>query len=245
MSWGGTGQSMVPPPVDSGWKMPEIEPGPAPGIEFGGFGERLVAYIIDIIIVSLIIGIVGAIGATAIGLGAVGDSGLAIATGAFILAVAIVVSIGYFPWFWVRSGQTPGLKTMHMRVVRDVDGGPCQQTGRVEGWEWGNVRRHQKRDLGAGERHGVATGALQVVNDTDVFAPRLVAEDALAQLPEDHAVQHVEFLRRRRSHLETGACKGAGVDRTRHRPACPEQSHSVTTFRPRLLGDDVGDVQAW
>jgi uncharacterized RDD family membrane protein YckC len=124
MAWGGTGQNMAPPPVDSGWKMPEVEPGPAPGIEFGGFGERLIAYIIDAVIVSVVVGVVAAIGATAIGLGAAGDSGLAIATGAFVLAVAIVVSIGYFPWFWVRSGQTPGLRTMGLRVVRDVDGGP-------------------------------------------------------------------------------------------------------------------------
>jgi len=119
---------MAPPPVDSGWKMPEVEPevkpGPAPGIEFGGFGERLVAYTIDIIIVSVVVGVVGAVGGTAIGLGAAADSGLAVGTGIFVLIVAMVVSLGYFPWFWVRSGQTPGLRVMGMQVVRDVDGGP-------------------------------------------------------------------------------------------------------------------------
>jgi uncharacterized RDD family membrane protein YckC len=115
---------MAPPPVDSGWMMPDVEPGPAPGVAFGGFGERLVAYVIDAVIVSVVVGVVAAIGGTAIGLGVAGDSGLAVATGAFVLAVAIVVSIGYFPWFWVRSGQTPGLRTMGLRVVRDVDGGP-------------------------------------------------------------------------------------------------------------------------
>ena len=41
------------------------------------------------------------------------------------LALAIVVvSVGYFPYFWSRSGQTPGMSQMKIKVVRDKDGGP-------------------------------------------------------------------------------------------------------------------------
>jgi uncharacterized RDD family membrane protein YckC len=31
----------------SGWVAPAEEPGPAPGYVFGGFGARLIAYLID------------------------------------------------------------------------------------------------------------------------------------------------------------------------------------------------------
>jgi uncharacterized RDD family membrane protein YckC len=40
-----------------------------------------------------------------------------------VIAV-FAVSIGYFPWFWARSGATPGMTAMGLRVVRDRDGGP-------------------------------------------------------------------------------------------------------------------------
>ena len=35
-----------------------------------------------------------------------------------------LVSLLYFPYFWQRSGQTPGMRLMQIKVVRDADGGP-------------------------------------------------------------------------------------------------------------------------
>jgi uncharacterized RDD family membrane protein YckC len=91
--------------------------GPAPGMEFASPGARLVGYIIDVIIVTLavlVIAILGALlvivvpalGVIAIGLG------------------VIIVPLAYFPYYWSHSGQTPGMRMMHIKVVRDVDGGP-------------------------------------------------------------------------------------------------------------------------
>ena len=43
----------------------------------------------------------------------------------FISGLAIVaVALGYFPYFWSRTGQTPGMNAMKIKVVRDADGGP-------------------------------------------------------------------------------------------------------------------------
>lgn len=98
------------------WQAPEDESGPAPGIEFATPGARLVAYIVD--------------GLVAWGLGVI-----------FILATVILLAIFaplgliaglaagiflflYFPYFWQKSGQTPGMKLMQIKVVRDADGGP-------------------------------------------------------------------------------------------------------------------------
>jgi uncharacterized RDD family membrane protein YckC len=41
-----------------------------------------------------------------------------------IVLSVLVVEFAYFPYFWSKRGQTPGMKIMGIKVVRDVDGGP-------------------------------------------------------------------------------------------------------------------------
>jgi uncharacterized RDD family membrane protein YckC len=103
------------PPVS--WVAPEALPGPGPGIEFGGPGARLVGYIVDILItlaavfaLTIVFVLLGQVVAV---LGAIG----------FFVSV-IVIPLAYFPYFWSKSGQTPGMKMMGIKVVRDKDGGP-------------------------------------------------------------------------------------------------------------------------
>ena len=36
----------------------------------------------------------------------------------------VIVPLAYFPYFWAKTGQTPGMKLMGIKVVRDKDGGP-------------------------------------------------------------------------------------------------------------------------
>jgi uncharacterized RDD family membrane protein YckC len=110
------------------WSAPAEEIGPAPGIRFAGHGSRLVAYIIDGLIqfaVAMVLFLV----VSALFLGAAAtdsDAAAGAAIGGFLLVGLFVVlfTLVYFPWFWVRGGQTPGMKIMHIRVVRDADGGP-------------------------------------------------------------------------------------------------------------------------
>lgn len=118
-----------------GWQTPVEPAGPAPGIRFAGHGARLVAYLVDGFL--LAIGYMVVFGVVALaGLGAYldrdGELGAA-AVGGFILLVlfGIVVSIAYFPFFWARSGQTPGMRLFRLRVVRDRDGGPISGTQAV------------------------------------------------------------------------------------------------------------------
>ena len=100
----------------SAWQAPEAEAGPSSGTAFAGPGARLIAYILDTIIQFVIVVVLGiasiVLGAIFFPLGIVGA-----------LAI-IVVSIGYFPYFWARDGQTPGMAQMKIKVVRDADGGP-------------------------------------------------------------------------------------------------------------------------
>ena len=99
------------------WQPPEPETGPAPGMAVASPGARLVGYIVDVIIVSL------AVLAITI-LGGVLAFIIPIIGGLAILIGVIVVPLAYFPYFWARTGQTPGMQLMHIKVVRDVDGGP-------------------------------------------------------------------------------------------------------------------------
>ena len=121
--------SASPPPTVS-WQSPESQAGPAPGIEFAPHGGRLVAYIIDSIIVSIVVVIIFTIGAFALGSGATveGNRVTEISSGSAIIAtilflIGFLVGLLYFPFFWARGGQTPGMRPFDLRVVRDSDGG--------------------------------------------------------------------------------------------------------------------------
>jgi uncharacterized RDD family membrane protein YckC len=112
-----------PWPPAPAWTPPAGLPGPAPGVQFAPHGERLVAYIVDTIIVTVLIAVCIVVVVGLLAAGATGDTGVA---GVLVLGVlaAFIIGIGYFPWFWARGGQTPGMRLFGLRVVRDRDGGP-------------------------------------------------------------------------------------------------------------------------
>ncbi len=113
----------APPPV--AWQAPPPEPGPAPGVRFAGHGPRLIAYILDTIIIGLIIVALSIVlGLVMAGGAAAGSGGILISGVVLWFAAIFIVSLAYFPWFWARGGQTPGMKMFRLRVVRDADGGP-------------------------------------------------------------------------------------------------------------------------
>jgi uncharacterized RDD family membrane protein YckC len=76
--------------------------GPAPGLVYGGFWIRLVAYLIDWVIWIVVAGVL-----TPLGLAAIGS----------------ILSIVYFIGMWGYMGQTVGMMPFGLKVVRAVDGG--------------------------------------------------------------------------------------------------------------------------
>ncbi len=115
----------VPPPPVYTWQQPTDEAGPAPGVRWGGYGGRLLAYIVDWILISVatlavtfVLGILLALFANQ------GSDTAAGLTGLILVVVVLLIAFGYFPYFWSRSGQTPGMRMVRIRVVRDRDGGP-------------------------------------------------------------------------------------------------------------------------
>ncbi len=129
-------QQAAPAPVSDtsasavAWQSPEIADGPAPGIEFAPHGQRLVAYILDGLIITVVCGSLALIGTTLLFAGStiVDNQVTSIEPGAvtgFVLLtlVAIIIGLLYFPWFWARGGQTLGMRPFGLRVVSDRDGG--------------------------------------------------------------------------------------------------------------------------
>src|SRR5215213_10834386 len=124
---------MYEQPAAQSWQVPAEQPGPAPGVAFAPHGERLVAYIVDGLIVGLLVmlgvlvfAIVALAGTDVTTSG--GTSTLDVRPEAIFAAIPLmavfVIAIGYFPFFWARRGQTPGMKLFRLYVVRDRDGGP-------------------------------------------------------------------------------------------------------------------------
>ena len=128
----------TPPPAPapvSYWDAPKEEVGPAPGVKFASHGARLIAYIIDSLIVGavwLVVFMVASIGFVGTARVVPGDfengvsaSIAATAFGLFGLTflLTLILVFAYFPFFWVRSGQTPGMRPFGLYVVRDSDGG--------------------------------------------------------------------------------------------------------------------------
>ena len=110
----------LPAPTSPGpataWTAPEPTPGPAPGVEFAEPGARLVAYIIDVLIITGVTVLLTIIGVVFLAI-------LPIISVLFWLG-ALLFGLAYFPYFWAKDGQTIGNRQMRIRVVRDVDGGP-------------------------------------------------------------------------------------------------------------------------
>jgi uncharacterized RDD family membrane protein YckC len=112
----------------SSWQPPDRTVGPAPGVEFADHGPRLVAYIIDGLIVgALVIVVLIAWAILAASTGGFDNNTLSpgAAAGVVVLVVALsAIGLGYFPWYWSRQGATPGMRMMGLLLVRDADGGP-------------------------------------------------------------------------------------------------------------------------
>ena len=122
-------QPAAPPPTVA-WESPEVASGPAPGVEFAPHGERLVAYILDSIIIGVFIIAFILVGFIALGSGATMEGNrivdvtpFAALVSSIIFIVGTLIAVLYFPFFWARGGATLGMRPFKLRVVRDRDGG--------------------------------------------------------------------------------------------------------------------------
>lgn len=85
---------------------------PASGVQYAGFGVRLAAYLIDLVILIAVYAVV------AIGLAAATDAATAASLTTLIAGTAQII---YFVHFWGSRGATPGKKLLKLRVkIKDM-----------------------------------------------------------------------------------------------------------------------------
>ena len=101
----------------------------APASPYCGLATRVLAIVIDILIVQAVAWTVGAVAAVAASMFEPSDQiqTLLIAAGAVIAALW---SAGYFVFFWSTTGQTPGDRVMQIRV-QDAETGRPLHFGRA------------------------------------------------------------------------------------------------------------------
>ena len=114
--------------------------GPA-GLALADIPDRVIAFIIDAIILGIVGYILGIITTSILGdnfLGVFGVGGFKVPSLlSTIVAVALlaVISAGYFIYMWTRmGGATVGQKVMKLRVVDSMTGGPMSQGQAINRW---------------------------------------------------------------------------------------------------------------
>ena len=125
-----------PPPPSGGYPPPPPLPQPggypapqgyglAPQVTYGGFWIRLVAYIIDAVIIfipifvlALVIGLIASLAGGAASNSSNNQATAVAGTGATLIIqiIAFVITVGYFVYFW-GQGQTLGMRVFHLRVA--------------------------------------------------------------------------------------------------------------------------------
>jgi uncharacterized RDD family membrane protein YckC len=96
---------------------------------FGGVATRGLALVVDAIVVGAVSLLVGAAaGLVAALVGGIRPHWLA---GLLLGSAWILVGVGYFTLFWSTAGQTPGMRLMHVRVVRADSSGHGLSLGRA------------------------------------------------------------------------------------------------------------------
>lgn len=113
-----------PPPPVSGWAPPQPAAVPgAAGFVFADVPNRLIAWIIDVIVIGIIYFVVAVILAIVNLSAGVTSSGSfnALATIVFGIVLALIAA-GYFIWSWTSMRATIGMRLLGMQVGNAFDG---------------------------------------------------------------------------------------------------------------------------
>lgn len=127
-SWQSSPQQPAPPPPPGGGKMAQatpLPPGPIAGTTIADFITRLVAFIIDGIILGVVNFIIWQI------LFAILPLGIDILVHSIVV---LAISAGYFIYFWTTRRQTPGMIVMKLLVVEDGTGATLTQSQAIRRW---------------------------------------------------------------------------------------------------------------
>ena len=123
------------------WQAPTAAPQPGPaGFVYADLPNRIIAYIIDIVILvvaGIIIGIVlGFVGLSTVNLDLRSGSFGQVNYLAIVISglLGLAVSAGYFIYTWTRMRGTVGMKVLGMQIGNEVDGATLTQSQAIKRW---------------------------------------------------------------------------------------------------------------
>jgi len=131
------GQNTGPGPgaaAPAGFQVAPVAAGPAPGIMYADTVQRVIAYIIDVIIF-FVVGVI-IIGAIVASIFATGGFGLGL-VGVIVLGVlSLVGSAIYFIYTWTRMRASIGQRVLGLETVNAADGATLTQDQAIKRWAY-------------------------------------------------------------------------------------------------------------
>jgi uncharacterized RDD family membrane protein YckC len=123
-SWGQQGQTPDWAQKAQQWRPAEVAAGPAAGIVYADLTNRIIAYIIDVIIL-VIVGFVVNLVLLATIVAAIVSTGspLFILFGVVVLVIDVLLAGIYFIYTWTNMKASPGQRMLGMMTVNEADGG--------------------------------------------------------------------------------------------------------------------------
>jgi uncharacterized RDD family membrane protein YckC len=140
------GNWQTPPPVGQpqpGYTAPSqfqpvvAEAGPAPGVMYADLTTRIIAFIIDAVLLTIVMAIVGiALGALLFGFLLSGGFFLALVFALMISVASLVVSAAYFVWGWTNPTMRASLgqKVLGLQTVSAADGATLTRPQAIRRW---------------------------------------------------------------------------------------------------------------
>ncbi|HEY7524109.1 MAG TPA: RDD family protein [Candidatus Limnocylindrales bacterium] len=129
------GQEQKPPEwvqQAQNWRPADVAAGPAPGVAYADLTTRIIAFIIDGIILAIGFWIVFVIILSALFFSFGGA--LVFAVLAFVLYA--VASAVYFVYTWTTMRASPGQKVMNLQTVNESDGATLSQNQAITRWAY-------------------------------------------------------------------------------------------------------------
>lgn len=115
-----------------GWQPSPIAAGPTPGVAYADLVPRVVAYIIDALILGIGYGVVWSVVLTALFVtGGFGGVLIGAILGGVLLLVASAV---YFIYTWTSMRASPGQKMLGLETVNAADGATLTQNQAITRW---------------------------------------------------------------------------------------------------------------
>jgi hypothetical protein len=110
--------------------------GPA-GLDYADVPNRVLALLVDIIVLAIVgLALTRLLGGTVTEAGALDDPGGQLDVGTFVavMALQLLVSLGYFVYLWTALRATAGMRLLGIAVGRETDGAPLSPARAVVRW---------------------------------------------------------------------------------------------------------------